>query len=127
MQNILTITRSAGSDLSAKQFFAVKATADGGCDLAGANERVLGVLTNDPKTAGAAAVQVAGVARVVAGGAFAAGDYLKADAAGKAVKQTGEAAGTLVEVFAVALEAAAADGDQVEILLARAVVNNAAT
>ncbi len=127
MQNILTITRSADADLSAKQFFAVKATADGGCDLAGANERVLGVLTNDPQAAGAAAVQVAGVARVVAGGVFAAGDYLKSDAAGKATKQDAEAAGTLVEVFAIALEAAAADGDQVEVLLARAVVNNAAT
>lgn len=126
MQNILTITRGADSDLSAKQYFAVKATATG-CDLAGDNERVLGVLTNDPTAAGAAAVQVAGVARITAGGAFAAGDYLKSDAAGKAVQQTGEAAGTLVEVFAIALEAAAADGDQVEALLTRAVVNNAAS
>src|SRR6266508_4939984 len=97
-QNILTITRSADVDLSAKQYFLVKATATGVDLNATLNGPVLGVLTNDPVAGKGAAVQVEGVARVVAGGVFAAGDYLKSDAAGKAIKQTAEAAGTQVFV-----------------------------
>jgi hypothetical protein len=125
-QNILTITRKADADLSAKQYFLVKATATGVDLNTTLNGPVLGVLTNDPASGKAAAVQVVGVARVVAGAAFAAGDLLKSDANGKAIKQTGEAAGTLVHAFGIALEAAAADLDQVEVLLiGRAVVNNA--
>ncbi len=122
-QNILTIARKADNDLSLKQFFLMKATATG-VDLNGTlNGPVLGPLTNDPVAGKAAAVQVAGVARVVAGAAFAIGDPIKSDAAGKAIKQTGEAAGTQVFVIGRALEAAAADGDQVEILITPFVVN----
>lgn len=124
MQNILSITRKADADLSTKQYFLMKATAAGGCDLnATLNGPVLGVLTNDPASGKAAAVQVAGVARVVAGAAFAVGDPIKSDAAGKAIKQTGEAVGVQVHVIGMALEAAAADGDQVEILIRPHVVN----
>ncbi|SRR6266511_1341529 len=122
-QNILTISRSADSDLSAKQFFLMKATATG-CDLNGTlNGPILGVLTNAPTAGKAAAVQVEGVARVVAGAAFAIGDYVKSDAAGKAIKQTAEAVGTQVHVIGMALEAAGADGDQVDILIRPVVVN----
>ena len=69
-QNILTITRSADVDLSAKQHFLMKATATGVDLNATLNGPVLGVLTNDPVAGKGAAVQVAGVARVVAGAAF---------------------------------------------------------
>jgi hypothetical protein len=124
-QNILTITRKADADLSAKQYFLVKATATGVDLNTTLNGPVLGVLTNDPASGKGASVQVLGQARVVAGGAFAIGDYVKSDGAGKAIKQTGEAAGTLVHVIGQALEAAAADGDQVEILIKPQVVNNA--
>lgn len=125
MQNTLSITRKADADLSTKQYFLVKATAAGGCALAGANDRVLGVLTNDPASGKAAAVQTHGTARVVAGAAIAVGDYVKSDAAGKAVAAAGEAVGVLVEVFGLALEAAAADLNEIEVLLTRVVINRA--
>ncbi len=126
-QNILTISRSADTDLSLKQYFLMKATATG-VDLNGTlNGPVLGVLTNDPVAGKAAAVQVEGIARVVAGGAFVAGDPIKSDAAGKAIKQTGEAVGVQVYVIGMALEAAGADGDQVDIHIRPHVVNLAIT
>lgn len=122
-QNVLTITKQADSDLSAKQFFLMKATATG-VDLNGTlNGPVLGVLTNDPKLGMNAAIQIAGTARVVSGGAFAIGDPVKSDAAGKAIKQTGEAAGTQVYVIGMALEAAGGADEQVDIAIRPYVVN----
>lgn len=125
--NILTITREADADLSASQYLCMKASADNGCALAGANEKVLGVLQNDPAADRAAAIQIEGVTRVKTGGAVAVGDYLKSDANGKAVAAAGEAAGVLVEVFAVALEAAAGADELINAHLTRVVINRAAT
>lgn len=78
------ITVAAAADLSAKQFFFVKA--DG--NLAGAGAEALGVLQNDPKSGAAAAIRVMGVSKVVYGGTVAVGDLLSSDASGKAVKYT---------------------------------------
>lgn len=114
--NVLTITREAGEDLSTKQYFFATATADGKCALSGADDRVLGVITNDPESGEAAAIQVAGVVRITAGAAFAVGDLLKADAAGKAI-EAALGAGTKEEIAGMALEAATADGDIVEMLV----------
>lgn len=127
------LTRKADSDLSAKQYFAVKLTATNGCDLAGASdaaggEAILGVLQNKPTLGKAAEVMLpSSVTRVVAGAAFAVGDPLKVDANGRFIKATGEAAGTLVHVVATALEAAAALGDIVEAQLTHYVINRALT
>lgn len=126
----IAITRKADADLSAKQYFGVKLTAANGCDLAGASdaaggEAVVGVLQNKPTSGKAAEVLTRGMTKVVAGGAFAVGDPLKTTAAGKFVKATGEAAGTLVHVVATAFEAAAADGDIVEAQLTHYVINRA--
>jgi hypothetical protein len=123
----ISITRKADADLSARQYRFVTATASNGCALAGANARALGVLQNKPKSGEAAAIQTEGQTKVVAGGAFAVGDYVKSDANGKAVQVTGEAAGTIVELLGIALEAAAADGDIVEIQLIHGTLNRAAT
>lgn len=117
--NLLTITRSADADLSAKQYFIVKATASNGCALAGAGDIPLGVLTNDPESGEAAAIQVAGVVRVTAGAGFAVGARVKADAAGKAITLV-NGAGTKEQSIGIALEAATNDGDIVEILLLQA-------
>lgn len=122
--NVLSITRKADADLSANQYQLVKATASNGCALAAANDRVLGVLQNKPN-ATAAEIQVAGIAKVKAGAAIAVGDYLKSDAAGKAITSTGEAVGTLVEIFGIALEAASALDDIITVLLTRVVINRA--
>lgn len=122
--NLLALTEKADADLSAKQYFLVTKTATG-VALAGANARVLGPLMDKPKSGEFGAVQVSGVAKVKAGAAIAIGDYLKSDAAGKAAVATGEAAGTLVEIFGIALEAATADLDVISVLLTRVVINRA--
>ena len=83
-------TLEAAADLSAKQFFFVKVDSAGKAALAtaAAGEAVFGVLQNDPTAGQAASVRTAGETQVAAGGTFAAGDKLSADANGRAVKYT---------------------------------------
>lgn len=121
----ISITRKADADLSASRYLFVVPTASNGCALAGANSRALGVLQNKPKSGEAATVLTEGQTKVVAGGAFAIGDYVKSDAAGKAVQVAAEAAGTIVELLGIALEAAGAAGDTVEIQLVHGTLNRA--
>lgn len=124
MDNLLAIPIKADSDLSTKQYFLAKFTATG-VDIAAANDRVAGPIINKPKLGDAAAIQVAGVAFVAAGAAVAKGDYVKSDANGRAITSTAEAAGTLVEIFGIALDAAAAQDDRIRVLLHRVVINRA--
>lgn len=124
MNNLLSTTFKADSDLSTKQYFLGKRTATG-VDIAGANDRALGPIVNKPKLGSGAAIQVSGIAFVKAGAAVTAGDYLKADATGRAITCAGELPGTLVEAFGIALEAATALDDQIRVLLQRVVINRA--
>lgn len=121
----IAITRKADADLSANRYRFVTATASNGAALAGANARALGTLQNKPKSGEAASILTEGQTKVVAGGAFSVGDYVKSDANGKAVQVTGEAAGTIVELLGIALEAAAALDDIVEIQLVHGTLNRA--
>lgn len=123
----IAITRKADADLSANQYRFVTPTAANGCALAGANARALGVLQNKPTLGLAAEILTEGQTRVVAGGVFAIGDYVKTDANGRAVQVAGEAAGVIVELVGIALEAAAALGDIVEIQLMHGTLNRAVT
>jgi hypothetical protein len=79
--------------------------------LSGANGEVYGVLQNLPESGQTAEVVRRGTAKVVAGAAIAYRAQVKADAAGKAI--TG--GGGSDKNFGIALEAAAADGDIIEI------------
>ena len=124
MNNLLSTTLKADSDLSTKQYFLGKRTATG-VEIAGANDRALGPIVNKPKLGSGAAIQLSGIAFVKAGAAVTAGDYLKADATGRAITSAGELPGTLVEVFGIALEAATALDDQIRVLLQRVVINRA--
>lgn len=63
-----------------------------------------------------ATVMVSGVSKVVAGAAFAAGSKITADAQGRAVAAA-PAAGTNNGIVGIAIEAAAALGDEVDVLL----------
>lgn len=121
------ITRKSDADLSAatNRGRAIVLTAANGCALSGANGRAIGILDNLPKLGSAARIITGGTAKVRAGAAYAVGDYLKADAAGKAIASTGEAAGTLVEIFGIAMEAALAVDELREARLTRAVINRA--
>ncbi len=111
-----TATFAAEGDLSTKQFYFVELGASAGqvdvCD--GAGDRVIGVLQNKPNAAGAEAeVTIYGVTKVVASAAITRGATVGTTNAGKAVAKTADAD----LVAGIALEAAAADLDVIQILL----------
>jgi hypothetical protein len=122
--DLLSIAESADADLSTHKYKLVKMTATGVALASVLNERVLGVLTNKPNAAGKSAeVQVAGIAKAMAGAAIARGDFVKVDATGRLIAQTAEAAGVQVYVVGQALEAAAAAGDLIAVKLQGLVTN----
>jgi hypothetical protein len=72
--NSLKVTLIAGADLSAKQYFFVKMSADNTCVLcSGATDVPIGVLQNSPISGGEASVTVIGGTKLVASAAIAAG------------------------------------------------------
>lgn len=108
-------TFAAENDLSAAQYLIVELGAGDNevdvCDAQG--EIAVGVLQNDPGAGEAALVRFLGTTKVVAGAAITKGARVTTGAAGKA-----ETAATGDYVLGRALEAAAADGDIIEVLLA---------
>ncbi len=113
-QATVSISLKAAADLSLKQHLFVELTAAQTVNVCNATtDLAIGVLNNKPDAAGKAAeVDILGTTKVVAGAAIAAGARVSPTAAGKA--QT-----TVATQFprGVALEAAGADGDIIEILL----------
>lgn len=101
----------AGSDLSTKQYYLVTINSSGQLATTGDGAYASGVLQNEPAAAGrAGAIVTRGETRVVAGGAFNAGELLGSDSSGKAVN-----AATNDAVIGQALAASLADGDIVRI------------
>lgn len=108
---------AAGVDLTGKQFYAVRLAGDNQIDaITAAGQTPIGVLEIPPYApGGAATVCVLGATKAVAGGAFSAGAYLAVDDQGRVI-----AAAAGAERFAIALQAAAAAGEVVEILVLHA-------
>jgi len=115
-QSIRDFERSfeAEADLSAKQYYImVLGTGANQVNAASAQGAAsIGVLQNDPQAGEAAMVRFLGTTKVVAGAAITKGARITTGATGKA-----EAAATGDYVIGRALEAAAADGDIIEIML----------
>lgn len=110
--NVQTLSLDAGADLSAKQYFFVKAgTSANQAVVCGDGENALGVLINAPISGEPAAIAFSGVVKVSAGGSIALGARVASDAAGEAVTA---ASGDYV--LGVALEAAD-DGDVIRVAL----------
>jgi hypothetical protein len=109
--SLLTLTLAAAGAVAASRF-----VTPGGAQ-AGADANTLGVSRSAAVLGEKFPVDAIGTAVVEAGAAFAAGATLKSDAAGKAIAWAD--AGAKV---AIALQAAGADGELVEVLL----VQNAA-
>ena len=107
------ISLEAAADLSASQFLFVVCDSAGKAALAGAEGNAIGVLQNKPVAGQPAEVAYAGVAKVIAGAAVAAGARVESDAAGKAVT----VAGANSVVLGFALTASSATGQLIEILL----------
>lgn len=102
---IFTLSIRAAAALNAERFV----TAAGAVPAAGAN--AFGVTTTSAAAGELVAADVLGSTVVVAGGAISAGAAIEVGTAGKAVART---SGTIV---ARALQAAAADGDRIEVFL----------
>ncbi len=113
-ENTTTISKKAAGDLSTKQYLFMKVSAAQTVDTCAATtDKAIGVLQDKPAAAGRnAAVAVHGTTKVVAGAAIAAGAYVAPMASGKA-----QTAVSTQFPRGLALEAAAADGDIIEILL----------
>lgn len=117
---VLDISLDASTDLSAKQFFFIETSSSSEAALSGAGEVVTGVLQNKPDAAGkSASVRVYGVSKVTAGAAITAGAEVSSDANGKAATST-----TGDYIVGIALEAAAADGDIIAVLITHAGISD---
>jgi len=112
-QNLTLITMEAGQDLSAKQYYFVSLASDGQIDPTGDGANSEGVLQNAPSAAGySATVAIAGISQVVAGAAITRGASVASGSAGKA-----KTAASGNRVLGIAMDAAAADGDIIRVLL----------
>lgn len=101
----------AAADLSGNRYYTGQINSSGQVALGGA-AAAQGVIMNAPASGEAVLLQVAGLAKVVAAAAITAGDIVASNAAGKvAAATTGQRA------LGIAVEAAAADGDVIQILL----------
>ena len=98
------LTLAAGADLSANQYYAVKVNASGQIVLAGAGENAIGILQDKPTSGQVGTVMALGISKAIYGASVTAGQNLAADASGKLVPASGEAA-----VIGVALESGSAN------------------
>jgi len=112
--NLQCITLEAGQDLSAKQYYFIAHASDGQIDPVGTlGANADGVLQNAPSVAGQpATVGIFGVSKVVANAAITRGAQVSSASNGKATTAL-----TTHRVLGIALEAAAADGDIISVLL----------
>ncbi len=105
----------AAADLSAKQFYIVKLTAENTVNIAdAATAAIVGVLTNDPASGKAAAVAGPGsVAPVITGGSISVGALVTSDANGKAVAASTEGS----RILGIALSASTGADQYIKVLV----------
>ncbi len=116
-QAAIDVSRIAGEDLSAKQYFAVKVDpTTTKIVLAGANEKCLGILQNAPVAGDVAMVRISGVtkAKIDEAGTIIAGNFMTPTSAGKL-----EICDAANEEYIGVLLGAFADEDLAEIIIAR--------
>ena len=95
----VTVSASAGSDLSASQYRLVKLTADNTVDLCdGITDVPFGVLQNKPASGRAASIMLAGISKLEAGASLSAGDIIAcaADAQAQVAVATQHVAGQVI-------------------------------
>jgi hypothetical protein len=104
----------AAADLSSYQYHIVKMSAGNTVNIGDANCNGIGILQNKPSAANeAATVAIGGTSKMVAGEAIAVGKMITCKSDGH-----GEVADAAAEfVIGMALEAASADGDIIEVLI----------
>jgi len=114
MQLISDVTFEAAADLSAKQFHFVKLTAANTVNVCTATtDNPIGILQNKPSAAGRpAVVRLFGISKAVASGAISAGALIATEADAEAGTPAASD-----PVVGKALEAAAAQGDLIKVLI----------
>ena len=111
---VLDITFPASGDLSSKQYCFVTLDSNGQVAACGANGKAIGILQNKPNAQGKAArVRVLGTSKLKVNGACSRGNFLTSTAAG--LGEVADAAGEFCG--AIALEAATAQNDIIEVLI----------
>lgn len=109
-------TFTASADLSTHQLKFVKISGSNTCTITAAStDAVVGVLQNKPALGQEASVMTLGISKCLAGAAVAAGAEVMSDASARAI--TASAAAGANRVIGVALEAAAAAGEVISVLL----------
>lgn len=107
-------TGVAGEAMTTKQYYIVQLAADGDIEVAeGATDLIVGVLQNKPAAGEAALYRFLGTSKVVSDGTPTLGSWVTTDSNGKATPTTTD--GDIV--IGRALEAAASDGDIIEVQL----------
>jgi hypothetical protein len=112
----------AGANLSAKQFFAVKLSSGNVVLTAAETDETIGILQNAPvqnDTADVLLLNAGGTTKMIASGVISAGARVTVDTAGKAQAGTQTSAGSqpTKRSVGIAITAAAADGDTIEVML----------
>jgi len=116
MSHGLNLSFKAGADIG--EYNVVKFDANGNVVPAtSASDQAVGVAQYEAKSGHGVAVTMIGYTKVVASGAIAAGDRLKAAANGQVASAGGEAAGATVNVIGIAISNADAAGDIIEAVL----------
>jgi hypothetical protein len=122
--NPITKSFDCSADIAAKRI--VKFSADYTvAQASAATDDMVGVSDLGGDSGGRCDVTLFGEAIVVAGGAIARGKPFTADANGKAVL-CDPAAGTVAQAMGITLQAAAADGDEIRVLVSRSQVTKPA-
>lgn len=114
---VLDVTFEAGEDLDSNQYYAVYLSADHTVSLCTTGHvDAIGILQNKPKSGEAAVVRALGSTKAIASEVVAVGKRVLVGTDGK-LDEENAAAQAEVRLIGVALEAAAADGDIIEIFL----------
>jgi hypothetical protein len=112
---VLIRSFDAGSDLSSYQYYAVKLSDEDTVALAGANEKVVGILLNKPESGEEARVGTIGVFPHIMNEAAAVGKLVTATSGGKG--EIADAAGEFC--YGIVVQAATAQNDIVSIEMAK--------
>lgn len=101
----ISLAAAADYKTSSKQYYCMDVDTNGKAVLcSAAGQRVVGILQNKPNAGEAATIATEGISKVISGTGITAGDYLKTDANGKAVKATkAGTTGVGSDVFGIAL------------------------
>lgn len=113
-ENQLKFSLEAGADLSAKQYYCAKVSSGKAALCSVEGEDVFGVIQNKPVSGEAAELATYGKTKAVAGAAILIDANLMVNASGKVITAT-----TGDTIIGKALEAAAADGNIITIMLAK--------